>query len=714
MLDDAEPTGAILTDVLGFREVGARGLARPLSGARCGARRHRRHPRAPRASCPGRHGRRLGAPHRLPRGGRRRAGRDGARARREPRHPHRRSRWTATTSARSTSASPAASSSRSPPTTPALPPTSRSRRLGQALEAAALPRAAPRARSRPCCRSSAERRTRRPGQPRSGCPGPQPTFAPCFTRSPVRPSPAEAEVASMDHATTELSFIHRFEPATEPDAPPLLLLHGTGGDENDLLPLGRDVSPGSALLSPRGKVLENGMPRFFRRLAEGVFDEDGRAPPRERACRLRRRGARGLWARGADRGRLLERRQHRRRAAACCVPRRSPAPRCCGPWCRCRPAAAADLAGKPVLILSGAVDPIVPADNAARLAAQLARRRRRGHAPRSAGRPRAVAGGRHAREGVAGGAEKLRRGAAGIALPTLPPFGERTELGAKPRAGEGLSTIARQRRQPLTFAGSNAGLVSRPRRERAPSKRGQELASPRSLSSIHRFPSSRPRTPTDSSGDSKPAPEAPGGAAGHGRTTSPRLRREAKSGRSRERGERPSTDRTSASAAPHLRRRYKSGGSLRGFAGKPYPRKRGEEIGVPTILSFIHRFRSCRPTTPPPSSGGNFEARTQAPPRCFRSWANHLSRLRGEARTRGEAPSGEGQSLRAPAVEIPLARSPRIESGGTLRGLAAKPSPQAGRGDRSSPRSSPSDRLDRRSLSVGSGFSLREPRNDGT
>ena len=58
------------------------------------------------------------------------------------------------------------------------------------------------------------------------------------------------------------------------DAPPLLLLHGTGGDENDLLALGRAVAPGSALLSPRGKVLENGMPRFFRRLAEGVFDED--------------------------------------------------------------------------------------------------------------------------------------------------------------------------------------------------------------------------------------------------------------------------------------------------------------------------------------------------------------------------------------------------------------------------------------------------------
>jgi phospholipase/carboxylesterase len=71
---------------------------------------------------------------------------------------------------------------------------------------------------------------------------------------------------------TDLGFIHRFIPATQPGRPPLLLLHGTGGDENDLVPLGAQLSPGSALLSPRGKVLENGMPRFFRRLAEGVFD----------------------------------------------------------------------------------------------------------------------------------------------------------------------------------------------------------------------------------------------------------------------------------------------------------------------------------------------------------------------------------------------------------------------------------------------------------
>lgn len=66
-------------------------------------------------------------------------------------------------------------------------------------------------------------------------------------------------------------MIHIFHPGT---SPALLLLHGTGGDESDLIPLGQLLRPGAALLSPRGQVLENGQPRFFRRLAPGVFDED--------------------------------------------------------------------------------------------------------------------------------------------------------------------------------------------------------------------------------------------------------------------------------------------------------------------------------------------------------------------------------------------------------------------------------------------------------
>jgi predicted esterase len=70
--------------------------------------------------------------------------------------------------------------------------------------------------------------------------------------------------------TLQLDFIHEFIPGDSPRT--LLLLHGTGGNERDLIPLGRELDPNAGLLSPRGKVLENGMPRFFRRLAEGVFD----------------------------------------------------------------------------------------------------------------------------------------------------------------------------------------------------------------------------------------------------------------------------------------------------------------------------------------------------------------------------------------------------------------------------------------------------------
>ena len=86
---------------------------------------------------------------------------------------------------------------------------------------------------------------------------------------------------------THLSFIHRFMPpkngrtdertrqlTTEGKVfTTFLLLHGTGGNEEDLIPLAYELDKRVAILSPRGKVLENGItPRFFRRLAEGVFD----------------------------------------------------------------------------------------------------------------------------------------------------------------------------------------------------------------------------------------------------------------------------------------------------------------------------------------------------------------------------------------------------------------------------------------------------------
>jgi predicted esterase len=72
--------------------------------------------------------------------------------------------------------------------------------------------------------------------------------------------------------TVDLGFKHRFISGADSSRPPLLLLHGTGGNEDDLMPLGEALLPGASRLSPRGQVLENGAPRFFRRLAEGVFD----------------------------------------------------------------------------------------------------------------------------------------------------------------------------------------------------------------------------------------------------------------------------------------------------------------------------------------------------------------------------------------------------------------------------------------------------------
>jgi phospholipase/carboxylesterase len=169
----------------------------------------------------------------------------------------------------------------------------------------------------------------------------------------------------------DLAFTHRFVPGNRREAAPLLLLHGTGGDESDLLPLGQAIAPGAALLSPRGKVLEHGMPRFFRRLAEGVFDEED---VRRRATDLadfveKARKYYGIsapialgYSNGANiaAAMLLLRPQ----LLAGAILLRAMVPLAAPPK--------ADLAGKPVLILSGQFDPIVPSNNAASLAAMLA------------------------------------------------------------------------------------------------------------------------------------------------------------------------------------------------------------------------------------------------------------------------------------------------------------------------------------------------------
>jgi phospholipase/carboxylesterase len=171
--------------------------------------------------------------------------------------------------------------------------------------------------------------------------------------------------------TLDLALRHRLVPAAEPGHHPLLLLHGTGGDEDDLLPFGRAVAPGRALLSPRGAVEENGMPRFFRRLAEGVFDE---ADLRRRTADLAQfiAAARSRYdlpapvavgfSNGANIAAALLLLHPGALAGAVLL-------RAMAPFLQ---APAAKLPGTPVLLVSGAADPIVPAANAARLAADLA------------------------------------------------------------------------------------------------------------------------------------------------------------------------------------------------------------------------------------------------------------------------------------------------------------------------------------------------------
>lgn len=172
------------------------------------------------------------------------------------------------------------------------------------------------------------------------------------------------------HATLE-GFPYRFEAATEPGGrPPLLLLHGTGGNEDDLIPLGQAVAPGAALLAPRGRVLEGDMPRYFRRLAEGVLDEDDlRARTAELAGFVRAaRSAHDLaapvaigFSNGANIAAALLLLQPGILAGAALLRAMPPL---------AEPPATA-LAGTPVLMLSGEHDRLIPPARAAALAATL-------------------------------------------------------------------------------------------------------------------------------------------------------------------------------------------------------------------------------------------------------------------------------------------------------------------------------------------------------
>lgn len=172
----------------------------------------------------------------------------------------------------------------------------------------------------------------------------------------------------------QLSYVHHYEPATVASAAPVLLLHGTGGNENDLLPLGRQLSPGSALLSPRGDVSEHGMPRFFRRFAEGVFDLKDVAQRTHAladfiAAASAKYGfdARRLTAVGYSNGANI--------AASLLLLRPESLARAVllRPMVVLQPEALPDLAGKSISLLSGRHDPIVPVDHPSQLAEMFRR-----------------------------------------------------------------------------------------------------------------------------------------------------------------------------------------------------------------------------------------------------------------------------------------------------------------------------------------------------
>ncbi|MBL9200350.1 MAG: alpha/beta hydrolase [Opitutaceae bacterium] len=174
-------------------------------------------------------------------------------------------------------------------------------------------------------------------------------------------------------AKPPFSYQHLFQPGADPAAPPLLLLHGTGGSEHDLLRVGQAISPGSALLSPRGDVSEGGALRFFARLAEGVFD------PAEVARRTHALAdfiamatthyaldARRLTAIGFSNGANI--------AATLMLLR----PEALGAAVLLRamvvldqPAAPGSLAGRRALLCHGGTDPLVPPDHPDRLAGLL-------------------------------------------------------------------------------------------------------------------------------------------------------------------------------------------------------------------------------------------------------------------------------------------------------------------------------------------------------
>lgn len=173
----------------------------------------------------------------------------------------------------------------------------------------------------------------------------------------------------------DLGFVHRFRPGAPGSSDTIVVLHGTGGNEDDLLGLAQTVAPGAAVISPRGKVLEAGAPRFFRRLAEGVFDPaEVQARGEELAEFIRAAvtryelDAKRVFALGYSNGAniastvmLIE--PHLIRAAVLLRP-----------MLVFEPEKKEDLTGKAALISAGRVDPIVPTASVEKLVRLLEER----------------------------------------------------------------------------------------------------------------------------------------------------------------------------------------------------------------------------------------------------------------------------------------------------------------------------------------------------
>ena len=167
-------------------------------------------------------------------------------------------------------------------------------------------------------------------------------------------------------------FIHRFVHGQSSANPVLLLLHGTGGDENDMLDLGRSLYPGAAMLSPRGKILEDSNPRFFRRFSEGVFDEEDlmfrtheMADFLSQATEHYRLGGRRILPVGFSNGALLAANLllWRPELLSGGVLLRALVPKL--------PEALPDLKGKPIFLAVSRNDPFIPEDRAEHLARTL-------------------------------------------------------------------------------------------------------------------------------------------------------------------------------------------------------------------------------------------------------------------------------------------------------------------------------------------------------